>query len=59
MGKPISEAGLSEKVRACVEASGIGTKGSCHLMRHTCATLMVEGGADIRFVQELLGHVRL
>ncbi|MCC7381173.1 MAG: tyrosine-type recombinase/integrase [Deltaproteobacteria bacterium] len=58
-GKPISEAGLSEKVRAYVEASGIGKKGSCHLMRHTCATLMVEGGADIRFVQELLGHVRL
>ncbi len=37
----------------------IGRKGSCHLVRHTCATHMLEGGADIRYIQQLLGHEKL
>ncbi len=36
-----------------------GKGGCCHLFRHTCATLMLEGGADIRFIQQLLSHVSL
>ena len=31
----------------------------CHLLRHTAATGMLEGGADIRYVAELFGHARL
>jgi integrase/recombinase XerD len=53
---PLSVSWLTDRVRDYVERSGIGKKGSCHLFRHTMATLMLEGGADIRFIQEMLGH---
>jgi integrase/recombinase XerD len=49
---------LSRLVRQYVEA-GIGRKGSCHLFRHTMATTMLENGADIRFIQVMLGHAQL
>lgn len=34
----------------------IEKRGACHMFRHTCATLMLEGGADIRYIQQMLGH---
>ena len=42
-----------------IRAADIGKSGSCHLFRHTAATLMLENGADIRFIQQMLGHVSL
>jgi integrase/recombinase XerD len=39
--------------------AGLGKTGSCHLFRHTTATLMLENGADVRYVQALLGHAQL
>ena len=50
---------LTRMVRVIVEAANLGKKGSCHLFRHTMATLMLENGADIRFIQAMLGHVCL
>lgn len=47
-----------EGQRGYVNESGIGKKGSCHLFRHSMATLMLEGGADVRYVQEMLGHTK-
>jgi integrase/recombinase XerD len=58
-GEPFSPNRLSEVVRNYVEAARIGKRGACHLFRHTMATLMLEGGADIRFIQQMLGHSQL
>jgi integrase/recombinase XerD len=57
MGVPAES--LSNIVRRYIEAAGVQKPGSCHLFRHTAATLMLENGADIRFIQELLGHAEL
>ncbi len=50
---------LSALVRGYVVAAGITKPGSCHIFRHTAATLMLEGGADLRSIQSLLGHEQL
>ena len=42
-----------------VKTADIGKRGSCHLFRHTMATLMLENGADIRSIQAMLGHAEL
>jgi integrase/recombinase XerD len=50
---------LSGLVTRYVERADIAKHGSCHLFRHTMATLMLEGGADIRYIQQMLGHAEL
>ena len=47
---------LSALVKRYLTRAGIETRGSCHLFRHACATHMLENGADIRFIQQMLGH---
>ncbi len=58
-GESIGRRRLTQLVGRYVDAADLGKRGSCHLFRHSCATAMLEGGADIRYVQEMLGHVLL
>jgi integrase/recombinase XerD len=59
LGTPVCPDWLSRKVKRYFALAGVNKRGSCHLLRHTVATLMLEGGADIRYVAEMLGHARL
>lgn len=58
-GEPLCADWLSRTVSAYIAAGAPGKRGSCHLFRDSCATLMLEGGADIRYVAEMLGHQKL
>lgn len=59
LGEAFTPNRLTQLVRDTIDAAKIGKRGSCHLLRHTMATLMLEGGADIRFIQAMLGHADL
>src|SRR6185312_5279647 len=50
---------LTTLVRGYIRKAKIGKQGGCHLFRHTVATLMLETGADIRVIQEMLGHAKI
>jgi len=58
-GLPFNESWLSTTISRYVRDANLGKQGSCHLFRHTLATLMLENGADIRFIQAMLGHADL
>ena len=50
---------VSRMVSRWLKQAGVPRKGGCHTLRHACATHMLEHGADIRFIQQLLGHANL
>lgn len=55
-GKRYRGGQLSDLVKKYFKRCGFGDRGACHTFRHTAATLMHQGGADLRLVQEFLGH---
>src|SRR5882672_3125202 len=58
-GERFEKSRLSDLVKRYLLAAGIDKPGACHLFRHAMATQMLENGADIRFIQAILGHAQL
>ena len=58
-GARLSRTSCWHIVRNAGRRAGLGDRLSPHVLRHSCATHMLDHGADIRVVQELLGHVSI
>lgn len=55
-GRPLTPARIWQLIRAHAKRAGIDSRVYPHLMRHSFATHLLSGGADLRVIQEMLGH---
>jgi site-specific recombinase XerD len=55
-GAPLRPQSVRAKLKRLAKDAGLGRRVTPHMLRHTAATLLIETGVDIRFVQRLLGH---
>ena len=55
-GSSMKPQSIRSKLRRCAVKVGLARRITPHMLRHTAATLLIETGVDIRFVQRLLGH---
>jgi integrase/recombinase XerD len=55
-GSPMKPQSIRSKLRRFAGEIGLTRRVTPHMLRHTAATLLIETGVDIRFVQRLLGH---